>query len=88
MYQAFSPAREGYQSCKLTALSDTAFTENVTLIRSGVLAAGVSPEAEDINPSPIQFLMLAYSLRNNPASLSVVSVHSISQTLTLIFAIK
>ena len=32
--------------------------------------------------------MHAYSLRSIPASLSVVSVHSILQTLTLILAIK
>ena len=53
-----------------------------------VLAVGVSPKAKYISPSSIQFLMLAYSFRSNPACFSVVSVHSISQTLTLIFAIK
>ena len=53
-----------------------------------VLAARVSLEVEDICPSSIQFLVLAYSLRSTLAGLSMVSVHSISQTLTLIFAIK
>ena len=53
-----------------------------------VLATGVSSEVEDISPSPIQFLILAYYLRITLAGLTMVSVHSISQTLTLIFAIK
>ena len=70
---------------RLSVLQISNFIEHLL---HGVPAAGVSPEAKDISASPIQLLMLAYSLKSSPASLSVVSVHSISQTLTLIFALK